>query len=346
MKWNTLKRLISILTATAAATFLAGTAAALNVISTRRTERRHPASGRLIDVGETRLHYIDQGDGPPVVLLHGDGLTAVDWRSSGIIDALAGTHRVIAFDRAGFGYSSRPRGQAWTPAAQAAILHEALHRLDVGPAIIVGHSWGALVALALALEYPPDCGRLLLISGYYFPTFRPEMALFGVPALRFAGDVLRYTVLPPLTRLLAPLLSAQVFAPAHVDEAFATQLAMAARPSQIWANAQEAALTIPSVAAMAHRYKDVRIPVAIVAGAGDKVVSPKQSERLADEIPESQLLVVPGAGHMVHYAANHTIVKSIAVMANAQAVNDERDTKNDDVKAAAREASQHDDTVV
>lgn len=269
-----------------------------------------------MDVGDARVHYIDQGDGPPVVLLHGDGLTAMDWKFSGLIDALAGTHRVIAFDRAGFGYSSRPQAHAWTPSAQASILHEALHWLDVGPAVIVGHSWGALVAIALALEHPADCARLLLISGYYFPTFRPEMAILGVPALPFAGGVLRYTVLPPLARLLASLVSAQAFAPAHVDEAFAAQLPLAVRPSQIWANAQDAALTIPSVAAMAHRYKDVRIPVAIVAGAGDKVVSPDQSERLADEIPESQLLVVPGAGHMVHYTANDTIAKSIAAMAN------------------------------
>lgn len=271
----------------------------------------------MIDVDGTRVHCIGQGDGPPVVLLHGDGLTALDWKASGLIDALAGAHRVIAFDRPGFGYSSRPRRRAWTPAAQARLVREALHQLDVGPAVIVGHSWGALVALALALEYPADCARLLLISGYYFPTFRPELAVFAVPALPFAGGLLRYTVLPPLGRLLAPVLSAQAFAPAHVDEAFAAQLLMATRPSQIRANAQDAALTIPSVAAMAHRYKDVRVPVAIVAGAGDKVVNPEQSERLADEIPESQLLVLPGAGHMVHYAANDTIAQSIAMMAKA-----------------------------
>ena len=75
---------------------------------------------------------------------------------------------------------------------------------------------------------------------------------------------------------------------------------------------------VPSAALMERRYKDLRVPVAIVAGADDKVVSPAQSERLADEIPASELLVIGGVGHMVHYAAKETITETIAMMAKAQ----------------------------
>lgn len=252
------------------------------------------------------------------MLLHGNGVTAHDWKTSGVIDALVGSHRVIAFDRPGFGYSTRPRRHVWTAAAQAALLHEALHTLAVDPAVIVGHSWGTLVALALALEYPAHCRRLLLISGYYFPTFRADVAVFGAPALPILGDVLRYTISPPLGRLLAPALSAQLFAPADVDPAFAAELPMAIRPWQIRANAEDTALMVPSAARMERRYKDLTVPVAIVAGADDKVVSPAQSERLADEIPASELLVIGGVGHMLHYAAKEKITETIAVMANAQ----------------------------
>lgn len=317
MKWNSLKRSTTIRTAAiAAATLAAG--AALNIAAARRTERRHPASGRFVDVGKERLHYTDQGGGPAVVLLHGNGVTARDWKSSGLIDALVGKHRVIAFDRPGFGYSTRPRAHVWTAAAQATLLHEALQRLAIGPAVVVGHSWGTLVALALALEYPVQCRRLLLMSGYYFPTFRADVAVFGAPALPLVGDVMRYTVSPPLGRLLAPALSAQLFAPAHVDAAFAEELPMAIRPWQIRANAEDTMLMVPSAALMAHRYKDLRVPVAIVAGAGDKVISPTQSERLANEIPASELLVIGGVGHMVHYTAKETIAEVVAAMAGAQ----------------------------
>ncbi|MGB8521068.1 MAG: alpha/beta hydrolase [Candidatus Tumulicola sp.] len=252
------------------------------------------------------------------MLLHGNGVTAQDWKSSGLIHALVGTHRVIAFDRPGFGYSTRPRGQVWTAAAQATLLHEALQRLNIGATVIVGHSWGTLVALALALEYPVHYKGLLLISGYFFPTFRVDAALFGTPALPIIGDVLRYTVLPPLGAALAPVVSAQLFAPADVDPAIKPELAMAIRPWQIRANAEDAALMVPSAASMEHRYKELAVPVAIVAGADDKVVSPAQSKRLAEEIPASKLLIIHGVGHMVHYTAKETIAETIAVMASAQ----------------------------
>ena len=93
---------------------------------------------------------------------------------------------------------------------------------------------------------------------------------------------------------------------------------MAIRPWQIRANAEDTMLMVPSAALMAHRYKDLRVPVAIVAGAGDKVISPTQSERLANEIPASELLVIGGVGHMVHYTAKETIAEVVAAMAGAQ----------------------------
>lgn len=291
--------------------------AALNIVRARRTERRNPPRGRFVNVGGTRLHFLDEGAGPPVVLLHGNAVTATDWKSSGVMDALSARHRVIAFDRPGFGYSSRPRSHIWDAAAQAALLHEALRRLDVGPAVIVGHSWGRLVALALALEHPEDCKRLLLISGYYFPSVRLDAAIFGATALPVAGDLVRYTVSPLLGTLLGPMMTAKVFAPSEADSAFTEQLAMALRPWQMRANAEEAALMVPSASAMRQRYHELTVPTAIIAGNGDRIVDVEQSLRLAEQLPESQLLLVDGAGHMAHYTAADTVAETIGVMAEA-----------------------------
>ena len=77
-----------------------------------------------------------------------------DFESSGLIDLAAQNYRVIVFDRPGFGYSDRPRNVVWTPTAQAELINGALHRLGVSHAIVLGHSWGASVAVALALKYP------------------------------------------------------------------------------------------------------------------------------------------------------------------------------------------------
>src|SRR5215210_1859292 len=135
----------------------------------RKAEREHPPTGRFIEVDRVKLHYLERGDGPAVVLLHGNGATATDFEGSGLIDALAARHRVIAFDRPGFGYSERPRKRIWTPHAQAALLARALDRLDVQQPVVVAHSWGTLVALQLAVDFPQRLRGLVLVSGYYFP---------------------------------------------------------------------------------------------------------------------------------------------------------------------------------
>ena len=98
---------------------------------------------------------------------------------------------MIVFDRPGFGHSDRPRNVVWTPAAQAELISSALDRLGVPHAIVLGHSWGASVAVALALKYPRLVQGLVLASGYYYPTLRPDVVAVSAPAVPLMGDVLR-----------------------------------------------------------------------------------------------------------------------------------------------------------
>ena len=286
--------------------------AALVNRSARATERKNPPTGQFIDAGGVKLHYIERGSGPPVVLLHGNGVNARDWQLSGVLDALAANHRVIAFDRPGFGYSERPRGIRWTPFRQAALMSEALAALEVKRPVVVAHSWGTLVALALALEHPDDVERLVLVSGYYFPSARPDVVFQAGPASPILGDVLCHTVSPILARLMTPAIVRQLFAPAPAAERFAQlPLSMSRRPSQLHAAAQEALEMIPTAALFAPRYGELTLPVAIIAGAGDQIVDPlAQSNRLA-LLLHHEAQIVAGAGHMVHYFAPGLITAAV-----------------------------------
>ena len=119
-----------------------------------------------------------------------------DYIVSGVLDEAALRCRVIAFDRPGFGYSERPRRKIWTPSAQAELIHEALRQLGIDRAVVVGHSWGTLVSVALALNHPQVVRSLVLLAGFYFPRFRFDVLLASPPAVPFIGDVLRYTISP------------------------------------------------------------------------------------------------------------------------------------------------------
>jgi pimeloyl-ACP methyl ester carboxylesterase len=83
-----------------------------------KAERENPPAGKFIEVDGVRLHYVERGEGEPLVLLHGNGSMIQDFETSGLIDMAAKTFRVIVFDRPGFGHSERPRSTIWTADSQ------------------------------------------------------------------------------------------------------------------------------------------------------------------------------------------------------------------------------------
>ena len=85
--------------------------AVANYVMARRAEQRRPPNGAFVEVDGIRLHYTDRGRGSPVVLIHGNMVAGDDYDTSGVAEILLKNHRVIIFDRPGFGHSERPRGR-------------------------------------------------------------------------------------------------------------------------------------------------------------------------------------------------------------------------------------------
>lgn len=278
----------------------------------RQAESAHPPTGDFIDVNGVRLHYLSQGEGPVVVLLHGNGVLAEDFRHAGLVEQLAANHRVIAFDRPGFGYSERPRGTWWTPAAQAALLAAALDQLGVERAVVLAHSWATLVAISLGLQRPQLVQALVLASGYYYPSVRLDV-LTATPAIPVIGDVLSHTISPLLGRLIWPLAIKRAFAPSAVPYSFRRMSPwMALRPKQLRAEAEETAMMIPSAAMLHAHYPELRMPVAIVAGDADAIASAQHnSVRLQRDIDGSELILLPGEGHMIQHLSQHALVAAV-----------------------------------
>lgn len=299
-----------------------GAAALWNIRAARRAERRNKPLGRFVDADDVRLHYVEKGSGTPVVLLSGNGAMAQDWLISDVFDRAAEAgFRVLAFDRPGYGWSERPRGRSYTPEAQAQLIRIALRRLGIERPVVVGHSWGAMIAASYALDFPDDTRGLVLISGYYFPTRRADVAVFSPPAIPVIGDVLRYTISPLLGRVIAPLVFRRLFAPRPVARRFREEfpLDLALRPSQIRTSAAETAMMIPAAMRLRSRYFAIGAPTVLMAGAGDRIVSPeRQTRRLHRHVPKSVLYMVPGAGHMVHHLVPSQVVDAIRAVAAAE----------------------------
>jgi pimeloyl-ACP methyl ester carboxylesterase len=339
------KRFISSRTGvvTLAATAAAAATALWVQARARRAELEHPPQGQFIDIDGVHLHYEMRGEGPPVVLLHGNTVTLADFKASGLIDRLAQKHRVIAFDRPGFGHSTRPRDRLWTPAAQAALFRRALTQLGVEQPVLVGHSMGTLIALAMALDFPADIKGLVLIGGYYYPTLRLDAVLTAPVALPVVGDVMRYTVTALSGRAMLNKMVKGLFAPKEVPAEFFPALSreMMLRPVQLRANAEDAAFMIPAARAHSKRYGELKMPVTLIAGADDLIVDVEaHSTRLHAELPHSELHVIPETGHMAHYMVHELIMTSIDKSAAPALASERQATERHDAGNKATVGSQ------
>ena len=284
----------------------------------KKAEHDNPPTGRFLKIDGVRLHYVERGAGEPLVLLHGNGSMIQDFESSGLIDLAAKNYRVIVFDRPGFGHSARPRNVVWTPRAQAELIKNALQRLRVSQTLVLGHSWGASVAVALALKYPELVRGLVLVSGYYYPTLRPDVVALSAPAVPSVGDVLGHTLSPIVSRLMWPFMMTEIFGPRSVPKKFeGFPKEMAVRPSQIRASAAESALMIPEAFHFRGEYANLKMPVVIIAGEKDRLIDiDKQSARLHSDVSQSKFHRVPGTGHMIHQTATGLVMAAMDEVAS------------------------------
>jgi len=159
--------------------------------SVRAAESRGPSGleDGFVEVERTRLHVVEGGTGSQaVVLLHGNAGSVEDFEY-GVSETLSRDYRVVAFDRPGHGHSARPGGNAAPVEYQAAMLHETLRRLGVNNPILVGHSWGASLALCYALLYPQETAGLVLLAPAAYPDSDPNPLMKALIKSPLVGDL-------------------------------------------------------------------------------------------------------------------------------------------------------------
>lgn len=288
--------------------------------------RAHPPRGRRIDVGGLRQHVVEIGDerGLPLVLLHGAGCNLEDLRLA-LGERLATRHRVILVDRLGQGWSESRGRQSSSPAVQAAILRDVLDRLGVARAVLVGHSWGGALALAFALDHPRRTAGLVLLAPPTHPGLRRRIRrLYRILAAPVFGWLFTHTLALPLAAATFGTGIRAAFAPQlpprHYLEDSAAFLLL--RPAAFLANARDMADLQGFLTRQALRYRELVAPTVIVQGDCDEVVLiEKHAKALAAAVPQAKLLILPGVGHMPHYAAIDRVVAEIEEL--MRVVNDE-----------------------
>lgn len=268
----------------------------------RRVELGMPPEGRFITVMGNRVHYIEEGSGDQTILLI-HGLSGVAQHFTyGVMGRLARHYRVVAIDRPGSGYSVRPSRSSASLAVQADVVAAVIETLDLGKPMLVGHSLGGAVSLATALRHPDKVSRLALIA--------PLTDLPDSPSEAFAALNIRYpwlrklvgwTLATPVATRRSPKVLDIAFGPEAVPDDFAVRGGgyLNLRPSQFIAASTDMNALEDVLPAMHQRYLDLKMPIGILYGRGDRILDPQaQGQAMADRLPDIDLEMIEG-GHML-----------------------------------------------
>jgi pimeloyl-ACP methyl ester carboxylesterase len=273
--------------------------------------KSNPCSGQFVSVDGLNLHYVSAGSGRPVILIHGNPGSHHDYTVA-VVDKLSRSSRVIAFDRPGHGCSERHDSIEATVAVQARIIRDALRKLSIEKPIVVGHSWGAALVLALAVAYEDELSGLVLLAPAAYPNLSIEWwSLF--PHVPVVGKLAVHTLTPLVGRIVVNQNLKKAYHPQPVHKDYVQQSAqMWIRPEQVRACAYDERTLRSSLKELSPRYSDIKLPVTIVTGSNDLLIEPEQhAHRLHRAIKGSELIVLPQTGHQLPQTRPDAVIDAI-----------------------------------
>lgn len=275
------------------------------VRTVRKVEAALPPAGRFVDVPGARLHLVERGQGPALLLVHGLAGQLCHF-TYGIVDQLATQYRVVAVDRPGSGYSVRSPGTSAGLCAQADMLAALIDALQLGRPVVVGHSLGGALALALAQRHPQRVAGLALVAPLTHMVKGVSAAFKGLEITKpWLRTLVAWTLAVPVSIAKRDTLLGMVFGPEAVPRDYATRGGglLALRPSHFIAASTDLVAIPEDLPGIMQRYGTMQLPVSILYGRSDRILNPHdQGEALVAKLPGAQLALVDG-GHMLPITA-------------------------------------------
>jgi pimeloyl-ACP methyl ester carboxylesterase len=288
----------------------------------RRHEQAAPREGEIAQIGGTRLHYVDKGSGPAILLIHGLSGQMRNFAAA-LVDDLARDHRVVLVDRPGSGYSERPKGASASLIAQAETIAGLIAHLGLERPLIVGHSLGGALSLALAIHHPDKVGELALVCPLTqaqdeVPEPLKALAIRSEPARALVASLLAV----PLGLATREKTVPGIFAPEPVPADFATAGggALSLRPTNFYNASCDLVALGEDMPRLVARYGEVKVPVAILYGKDDALLDPALHGTRMEELVGANVELVEG-GHMLPFTQPELTARFIRAAAGGNGAN-------------------------
>ena len=274
-----------------------------------------PPIGDFISVNGKQVHYHLSGpeDAPAVILIHGASGNLRDFTYS-LAPELAKEFRVLVFDRPGLGHSENLHSDGESPQEQARHLSEAALNIGVEHAVIVGHSYGASVAMAWALERPEQAAGLVSLGGVLNPWPGGLGAWYDITGSWLGGITIVPLIATFATNSMAERSVAAIFEPDPVPDTYLDYVGsdLTLRSRVLRTNARQVGGLRPHVVEMSNQYETLDLPIEAVHGSEDTIVPLSiHSAPLSLRLTNVNLTVLDGVGHMPHHADQNAAIVAI-----------------------------------
>lgn len=276
-------------------------------------EAEWPPEGDLVQTELSQVHVWQSGQGTPVVMIHGasGNLRDFTWQLG---PEIAKKRRAVAMDRPGFGYSHRVGPNGGDPAVQARALMAAARKSGLNDVIVVGHSWGAAVAMSWALQDPTNVKGVVTVSGAVMPwSDKPFLAeLLGIDRL-LIGAYFNYLQASAASDGIEKFVT-RIFRPQTPPDGYAEHVGgpLALRPPSLAANKEDIRTINYALRRQARDYGALQVPVEVISGTDDFIINPsRQPIPFAEVLPKSHLTLLDGVGHMAHHVSPESIMAAL-----------------------------------
>lgn len=286
----------------------------------RAAEAAHPPAGEIVVIDGVPVHYKIVGQGPDLVLIHGASGNLNEF-TMGFAQSLSDRYRVIMFDRPGMGWTGRLPGKigAWnaaeeTPFDQAGLLQRAADEIGVRKPIVLGHSFGGIVAIAWGLSRTDDTAALVLVSAVAEPWPGDLGPTYTIGGTAWGGALLIPLVTAFMSDAYVERSIGSVFAPQNAPDGYAKHLGvgLTLRRESIRANSQQVNALRPHVVEMQKNYGTLTMPIELVHGSADTTVPPTiHAQVFVNDAPNAHLTLLPGQGHMPQQTAQGDVFAAI-----------------------------------
>jgi pimeloyl-ACP methyl ester carboxylesterase len=267
----------------------------------RAVEKAVRPLGNFIDLDGNRIHYVDRGRGPTIVMIH--GLTGqLRHFTYALMDLLTDEFRVIALDRPGSGYSRRANAASARLTAQGDLIAKFIQTMGVERPLVVGHSLGGAISLAIALNHPECAGGFALVAPLTHPQDEAPAPFRGlVIQSNWIRKLVAWTIATPVSIRRGQQTLAFVFGPEKPPADFPTKAGglLTLRPKNFIGASQDVIGVALDLPAMVERYSSIAAPIAILFGKDDGILNYQANGTLMqNKVPGLTVELMPG-GHML-----------------------------------------------